>query len=109
MTYSLFIDDERDPGQRKPPVGNKWVIVRCMSDTIKYINSAGWPGFISFDHDLGYNEPTGHDIVKWIIEQDLEFETLPTGFKFDVHSQNPVGAKNIVSHLNNYLTWKKHQ
>lgn len=80
-----------------------------MGEAVKYISAAGWPDFISFDHDLGADEPTGYDFAKWLVEQDLEHETLPKGFKFDVHSQNPVGAENITKLLNNYLTWKKRQ
>lgn len=107
MTYSLFIDDERIPGNRKPPAGDRWVIVRSVNDAIKYIERVGWPGFITFDHDLGENEPTGYDFAKWIVDRALDGKNLPSYFTFDIHSQNPVGAENIRSLLNNYLDWAK--
>ena len=46
---------------------------------------------MSFDHDLGENEPTGYDIAKWLAENCLERWPLVV----KVHSQNPVGAENI--------------
>lgn len=108
MTYSLFIDDERSPNDF-PPVGNKWVIVRSMSEAVRYIDAVGFPSFITFDHDLGPDEPTGMDIAKWLIDQDQNCngKRLPKNFSFDVHSQNPPGAANIKGLLNNYLAWRK--
>jgi hypothetical protein len=51
--------------------------------------------FISFDHDLGPERAgTGYDVAKWIEEQvhtNPDF-TMPS---WDVHSGNPVGARNI--------------
>lgn len=108
MTYSLFIDDERHPPS-KSPIGNKWVVVRTMHEAIDYINAAGFPAFISFDHDLGPDQPTGYDFAKWIVERDLEDDLLPENFKFEVHSQNPVGAENIKRLLINYLKFKNKQ
>lgn len=50
---------------------------------------------ISFDHDLGPDEAgTGYDVAKWIEEKaytDPNF-TVP---EWNIHSANPVGAKNI--------------
>lgn len=107
MSYSLFIDDERIPGNRMPPAGSRWVIVRNVNDAIKYIEHLGWPEFITFDHDLGENQPTGYDFAKWIVDRALDGKKLPTHFTFDVHSQNIVGAENIRSLLNNYLNWRE--
>jgi hypothetical protein len=50
---------------------------------------------ISFDHDLGEPENgTGYDVAKWI---EYQVATNPD-FKapsWEIHSANPVGAKNI--------------
>lgn len=103
--YKLFIDDERFP------VGNnkEWIIARTVDEAKNIINILGFPIFISFDHDLGHNEPSGYDFVKWIVEQDQTYNILPTDFSFYVHSQNPIGAKNIKSLLNNWLDFKKNE
>lgn len=95
----LFIDDERYP----PDDGNIWVIVRDTATAIAYLED-GCPKFISFDHDLG----DGLDaiaVVNWMIDKDLDEQGrfIPADFDFYVHSQNPVGVKNINSKLRQYL------
>ncbi|MBI3500984.1 MAG: hypothetical protein HY063_04255 [Bacteroidetes bacterium] len=90
-------------------VDNKWIVVRSYNEfvsTIKEMFGRNYfPLLISFDNDLGYeipeDEKTGYDCAKWVvdfcIDNNLE---LP---KYKVHSQNPVGQKNISSYLANYL------
>lgn len=95
----MFIDDERFP----PDNGKNWFICRNMMEVKQLIRIKGFPVFCSFDHDLGENEPTGYDIVKWMVECDMNNSIIPYEFTFYVHSQNPVGAKNIREYLNNYL------
>src|SRR3989344_4221608 len=46
---------------------------------------------MSFDYDLGNDEPTGYDIIKWFAENHLDRWPLETR----VHSANPPGAANI--------------
>jgi len=108
MTYSLFIDDERAPNNF-PPVGDKWVIVRTMEEAVRYIDAAGFPQFITFDHDLGEDEPSGMDIAKWLIAQDQRSngKCLSDEFTFAVHSQNSPGTANIKGLLSNYLSCRK--
>lgn len=56
MTYSLFLDDERQPWDvtwidyitdKRP-----WSIVRSHNEFVDFINANGCPNFVSFDHDL---------------------------------------------------------
>lgn len=89
----LFLDDVRDPPD------NSWVTVRSFDDFIGWIVLHGVPDLISFDHDLGENQPTGMDCAKWLVENELPIK----GWK--VHSANPPGHANIESLLSN---WKKH-
>lgn len=100
--YSLFIDDERMP----PRDDRYWVIARDFEDVMMALRIHGMPGHVSFDHDLGQDEKTGYDIAKFLVEldmgEDADFK-LPDNFDFYVHSQNPVGKKNIESYINNYL------
>ena len=98
MTYKLFLDDERFP------VGDDWVIARNIDDFMDTISIRGIPAYISFDHDLGDNTPNGHQIVQKMIDfmmnNDLDF---PVGFDYYVHSQNPVGKKNIESLMDGFM------
>jgi hypothetical protein len=130
MSYNLFLDDIREPDMAAnymPPPTNSWyitlnwVVVRSYDEFIQYIKKNGLPSMISFDHDLGEDEAerlrldgiskhkarsykktvkSGFDCAKWLcyycMDNDLE---LP---HYLVHSQNPVGAENIASYLENF-------
>ena len=97
----VFIDDERTP------IGPGWDVIRNMADFVEFVEQFGFPDYISFDHDLGKDRPTGYDIAKWVVDRDLDgIHHLPDKFSFYVHSQNPIGKKNIESLLNNYLKVK---
>lgn len=89
MQYKMFIDDERFP------VDSDWMIVRSSQEAIDCVVKYGLPQHINFDHDLGGID-TSMKFIGWLIDfmfdNDLKF---PLGFTWDVHSQNPVGAKNI--------------
>lgn len=102
--YSMFLDDERYPADEFNPT-----ICRNVRQATIIMNECGCPVFISFDHDLGDNEPTGYDLAKWMIEKDLDSagQFIPDEFTFDIHSQNPVGSENIRKLLTNYLLNRK--
>ena len=93
MTYKLFIDDLRDP------ITNDWKIARSSTEAKNIVTKFGIPNEIAFDHDLGSEDnpnDTSIIFIKWLIEQLLDKELfLPVGFKFSVHSMNPIGAVNI--------------
>jgi len=92
----LYLDDVR-------VVPDGFVLVENYVEFTEYITQNGLPDFISFDHDLG-EEKTGYDCAKWLVEICMNRKIpLPD---FAVHSQNPVGKKNIESLLRNF---KKHQ
>ena len=108
MTYKLFIDDERFP-----PEGREceFVIVRSPVEAMRVMSDRGCPSFISFDHDLG-GEMTAMQIVHWMVEIDMDYQRtgesfIPESFKYDVHSQNPIGVANIRGLLNSYLEKRK--
>ena len=112
MTYKLFIDDERNPSDvtwirywEFPHCYDEyWVVCRTLNEVKESLAMFGMPNFISFDHDLGQNEPTGYDIVKYIVNELMEENLkLPDGFNFVVHSKNPVGKKNIELYFEQYL------
>lgn len=113
MTWNLFIDDERLPEQvtwgteafyqRYP-----WVVARSLLEVQQIIYHLGFPSFVSFDHDLGTDEPTGKDIANWLIEHDMDNDRskIPDNFQFFVHSKNPIGKQNIEGLLNEYLAYR---
>jgi len=106
MTYKLFLDDVREAPDET------WITARNTNEAKKIIEKNGFPTLISFDHDLGLDDnqnelDTGYDFAKWIVEMDMESEVLTEDFKFIVHSANPIGARNIVEYLSNYLRLKK--
>jgi hypothetical protein len=100
MPYNLFIDDERFPADN----GKDWIIARTLDDVKEIVEQRGLPLEISWDHDLGENQPTGFDIAKWMVDQELaDLHRFPDGFSFYVHSQNPIGKANIENYFFNYF------
>lgn len=86
----LWIDDERLP----PDEFEAWCT--NASDAKKFLISH-WPQIevISFDHDLGDDERgTGYDVIKFMEEQVHKHGWIPD-MEFRIHTQNPVGRKNI--------------
>jgi hypothetical protein len=79
----LWLDDFRAP----PDASWRWV--KTVADAIPLIES-GDVSRLSLDHDLGEYEPTGYDLVKWMEKNDKWPQSV------DVHSQNPVGAHNML-------------
>ncbi len=100
MGYRLFIDDERDP------VSDDWVIARNHDEVRQIISIRGMPSFVSFDHDLGsFINGDGYKIAKYLVDLDMNTKfKFPDDFGYYVHSQNPIGKKNIEGYLNNYLS-----
>ena len=98
---NLYLDDERTPKTNRP-----WRIVRNFEEATFFVSLYGIPNYISFDHDLG-EEKTGYDFAKWLVELDLNgVHKFPSNFEFNVHSANPIGAKNINDYLTSYFKAK---
>jgi len=81
----IWLDDIREP----PDDGWLW------ATTVRVVKMLKLEAMeeISLDHDLGENQPTGYDLIKW-----LEQKVITEGYsspKIRVHSANPVGRKNI--------------
>ena len=97
--WKLYLDDLRTPK------GSGYTIARNVDEAKKLIKKKGFPSYMSLDHDLGEEEETGYDFVKWITKE-YSNKNLPE-FDFNVHSANPVGAENMRSLLNNFIKFKK--
>lgn len=95
--YRLFIDDERYP---KSP---HWLIARTSYDAIRFTREFGLPTEIAFDHDLGGRD-TAIIYINWLedflLDNEIEF---PLGFTYSIHSQNPIGAANMKSKMDQLI------
>lgn len=103
--YNLFLDDCRSPYKFLKDERRTWEVVRNYNQFVNVIQQRGMPEFISFDHDLGdehydktidssqYKEKTGYECAKWLIEYCVNTKQLLP--KWQVHSLNPVGGRNI--------------
>lgn len=105
MTYRLFLDDEREP------VNNMWLIARSSFDAIQSVLFFGMPLEIAFDHDLGLDfdgkEDTSIIFINWLAEQVISGARFPEGFKYSIHSQNPVGVENIKHKMDALLQYQR--
>ena len=97
MTTILFLDDERFPPDRVP-AGTHYVTVRTVHEAQQYVRDHGLPDSISFDHDLGADAPGGDAIhfAQWLVDAHLDGEINLSRCAITTHSQNPVGAANIL-------------
>ena len=107
MQYVLFIDDERDYSfvevnliqtiiKHKP---QQFLIARNSSEAINLFKTHGLPCFIFFDHDLGEingKVDTSMNVVNYITEN---YSSFPD---YIIHSQNPIGAKNLHSKIESF-------
>jgi hypothetical protein len=97
--WKLYLDDIRTPKSEG------FTIARSVKEAQDLIRKKGFPSFMSLDHDLGEDVPTGYDFVKWIVSEYMNKE-LPE-FDFNIHSANPVGAENMKGLLNNFIRHKR--
>ena len=89
----IWIDDIR-----KAPDG--YVHLKTLQEFKTFLTQ--WNGeieILDLDHDLGENEPTGYDIIKWF------YTLFPTRFPKKVlcHSSNPPGKENILKFVESVI------
>ena len=108
MPYNLFLDDCRDANIFLQDI-RTWETVRNYNDFCRIIERKGVPDFISFDHDLsfedqnkteGFVEKTGYDCAKFLIEYCMRTEQLLP--EWQCHSMSSVGRVRINELLRNY-------
>lgn len=119
MEWHLFLDDKRIPtdvtwiqaheGRDKFLQIHEWYIARTVDEAVEVIETLGTPASISFDHDLGKNQPTGYDLAKWIVYKYWDEENGEIPFQYFVHSKNPVGKENIHGLLESYIDFLKEE
>jgi len=99
MGWKLYLDDVRNPQS------HEFIVCRSVEEAVnEIILRREFPEYISFDHDLGDNIPTGYDLAKWLVEQVMDKKfSFPPNFAYHVHSANPVGKKNIEGYLDGFF------
>ena len=97
----LWIDDVRDPPD------STWKVARTSAGAIDVLQNMEFlPDVISFDHDLGGDDTT-LNVVDYLYECMYKGKLLPPDFIYQIHSQNPVGAVNIKSKMDQLLDHQK--
>ena len=93
-SYRLFLDDIREPHIRGDI---EIVICRDYQSAVETVKTRGIPTEIDFDNDLGlFSEGDGRDFAKWLCAYMIDNEKKwPPGFKYYVHTGNPV-AKDFI-------------
>ena len=99
MSWKLFLDDVREP------IGPGFTLARSTAmAVVLVIAPKEFPTYMSLDHDLG----EGDDAMRFLKElhyiwekKGSDPELIP---EYVVHSENPIGAKNIISYME---TWRK--
>jgi hypothetical protein len=105
--YSIWLDDER-PINHIWKKHNKNIDILTPKDYVEFVqiinDKSQLPVSISFDHDLGEGK-TGYDAMKFLVDYiiDNNLENLADEIVINVHSANPIGAKNIEMYWANFL------
>jgi hypothetical protein len=123
---SIYLDDFRIPLEH--PLDKEWIVVRDYKEFVDKITEIGLDNIeiLSLDHDLdpsatnhyfdyvkkNYSidysqilEPTGMDVVKWLIKHSRETGSILP--KCYIHSHNPIGSGNMLGQINLYLKEKR--
>lgn len=79
----LWLDDNR-----APPPGWTWA---KTANEAAYVLAVHPVTYASLDHDLGIHQPTGYDLVRWMIRTSNWPQYRP-----GVHSANPQGSLNMI-------------
>ena len=78
---------------------DKLKLILNFIETKKY----GIPIVLQFDQDLG-GDDTSMVFINWLINYMLDNDlTFHKNFRFDIHSQNPVGVLNIKSKMDSFI------
>jgi hypothetical protein len=85
---NLWLDDVR-------PAPEGWVWVKTVKDA-KAVIRENRIDALSLDHDLGGDNPTGYDLVKWLEEEVIVFGRVPPR-TMTIHSANPPGRRNMMA------------
>lgn len=111
----LFLDDGRMPEDVtwiEYPINAEFKVVRNSKEFIEAyeeLTNQGLEYSISLDHDIqevtsNGREVTGYDVLKMVVNLYFSDELAYLPNTVYVHTQNPVGRKNILSYWYNFCT-----
>jgi hypothetical protein len=86
----LWLDDVR-------PAPPGWVHAHTIGEAQRYLET-GKVEEASLDHDLGFEEPDGSALVRWMAQTGHWPKSKPV-----VHSMNPVGRQYMESVIERYF------
>lgn len=84
---NLWVDDTR-------PAPEGWIWCQSV-DAAKMLLRTKNVENVSLDHDLGLDQPTGYDLVRWMVENHIWPKNKPI-----IHSINPVGMVKMRGLIN---------
>lgn len=101
----LWLDDIRPAPEGWTWIKDAWHAIALLAELCTISHSSDIE--ISLDHDLGDDKNgTGYDVAK-SIESGAHSGTIPR-IKWNVHSANPVGRKNMIAALESAdRAWKE--
>lgn len=89
MGWSLYLDDER-------PCPDGYVLARSTQEALALCLDRGLPERMSLDHDLGDDDTA----MRFLRALDELYPEPP--YFWQIHSANPVGAKNLEAFLRSW-------
>lgn len=103
--YVLFLDDLREPNMFFFGDDANIKIARNIQEAKEIIFEYDMPNFLALDHDLGMVDgkiETVSEFLDWLIDLALDWKVAPP--QYNIHSDNPVGKKNLEAKMN---SWQK--
>lgn len=83
----LFVDDKR-----KKPDDEMMTKVKTFGMATTLMKAMKYE-FVSLDYDLGQDQPTGLDILKWMHENERYPEHI------NIHSDHPTGVNEMMAYI----------
>ena len=100
----IFLDDIRQPTDWLG-YDDSWCVVRTFVDFVTLVTDCHYKHtrieIISFDNDLGVDQPEGYECAKWLTEQQV----VPA--EVWVHSSNVPAKENIYHLMRNWQRFNK--
>jgi hypothetical protein len=85
---NVFLDDTR-------PCPKGFYLARTVEQCVQYLNNYKID-VLSLDHDLGFQQPTGFDLAKYMVSRRLFANQII------IHSANPIGSLRMFCLLNQH-------
>ena len=96
----IYLDDVREA-----PEG--WILIRSGESLMAILRAQeGKIDALSLDHDLGEGKKSGYEVLKWMEAQVFLYGYRPPK-EILIHSDNPVGRKNMKAAIESIYKYAK--